>query len=129
MLKYYAVISFLLTLSWGNVSNAAVEIDCSHKLQKIGESYFSQAVFDIGKTVVVQAFGELKDGLHWLPAKAEIQDLNGSWHPRMSNVNVNVSQGLYGSLQNWIPEKVGSSTDEFEAVFGKNPAIRCSLTN
>lgn len=128
-MKHLAILSSALTLMFVNESNAAVEIGCSHKLQKIGESYFSQASFEIGKTVVVEAFGELEDGSHWLPAKAEIQDLNGQWHSRMENINVSVSNGVYGSLQNWIPEKIGSTTDEFESVFGKNPAIRCSLSN
>lgn len=110
-------------------AKAEVEIECSHKVQQIGANYYSQAVFDVGKTIIVEAFGELAEGSHWLPAEAEMQDLNGNWHSRMGNINVNVAGGVYRSMQNWIPQNIGSNPDEFEQVFGNFPVMRCSLTN
>ena len=121
---------FLTTLAMAG----GYPIDCSHKIQQIGADYYSQAVFNIGKSVVVDALGEFEDGSHWIPAKAELQDKNGNWHARMGNINVYVKDGKYGSNQNWIPQKIGNDPEEFIGVFGAifsltPPEIRCSLTN
>lgn len=123
------VASALLVMFFAAEAHAEVEIECSHAIRQVGASFFSQAVFDVGKTVIVNAFGELSEGSHWVPAEAKIQDINGNWHSRMGNINVSVTGGVYGSMQNWLPQNIGSTTDEFEGVFGSFPAIRCSLTN
>lgn len=123
------VIAPLLVMFFAADARAEVEIGCSHLIRQVGASFFSNAVFDVGKTIIVNAFGELSEGSHWVPAKAEIQDMNGNWHSRMGNINVRVTEGVYGSMQNWLPQNIGSTTDEFEQVFNRYPAIRCSLTN
>lgn len=124
--KYLILTAFLLAAV---PAVAEVETRCAHQLQQVGSNYFSQAQFELGKGVVVAAFGELAEGSYWFPARAELQDLQGNWIARVGNVQVIVDKGTYASNQYWIPEKIGPDTSSFESTFGRYPAVRCALLN